>query len=239
MLKRVWGSFSAILICVSLIHAYGMYVIDTPTKNILDYTTYGTNIKFFSQGSIISEFNFGIFKFLNIGMSWEVDSIVGNENPTFGIPSPVIKIVIYEGNQNGFPGVALGYAFQGFIIQGYSAYNNIFVQQGRGGYLVFGSEIFIEGLSYNIGANINDFSTGKVFFFSSLEKAIYDGAIFKVEFDNVNTEYFSDARVNVGFEVFLTEHLGITLVVRDLFGKAYLGRVPNERMIQIGYSGKF
>jgi hypothetical protein len=170
-----------------------------------------------------------------------VDGVIGNEKPTIGIPSPVIKIVIYEGNPNGFPGVAMGYIFQGFIIQGYSGYNNIFVQPGRGFYLVFGSEIFIEGLSYNVGASINDFVTGKVLPFASFDKTIGkdERAIFKFEIDNINTDHLSDSRNNTGLEVFFTEQFGITFVFRDLFGKTYPGRVPNERLIQIGYSGKF
>jgi hypothetical protein len=217
-----------------------MYVIETPTKNILNYGSYSINIMNTSYGIIISELNFGLFKILNMGASWEMDYIIGNETAKFGIPAPVIKISIYEGNSNGFPGFALGYSFQGFIIDGYTDYNSIFMQPGRGLYLVFGSEIFVEGLLYNVGANINNFGTCKVYPFLSLEKTIGkdERAVFKFEIDNIDTDSLSNSRINTGLGVFITDQVGVIFVVRDVCGKKDVGRIPNERRLQLGVTSK-
>jgi hypothetical protein len=135
-----------------------------------------------------------------------------------------------------WPGIAVGYDGQGYFYD--SDYDGEYKQRGKGVYVLFGRELFIEGLQLNIGFNINDFSKTKVYGFLGATVPIYrDIVSFMAEYDNVN--YFPDARLNAGLRFTLTETIDIDFVMRDCWGRNWDDRLPNERVFKVGYTGKF
>ncbi|MDR1122728.1 MAG: hypothetical protein LBL02_01710 [Endomicrobium sp.] len=234
MLKKILVSFVAVLSYVSFLYASKIYVIDTPTTGILSYGSYSVDFRCFSHGSIISEINFGVFKPLDLGVSWELDKFIGDENIKTIVPAIHVKFRLYEGNMI-LPGIALGYDAQGIFINGVYKY----IQNCKGLYFVTGREFFIEGLMFNLGINVNDFSKSKIYLFSNATVPLYKELVsFMLEYDNVNC--FSDARFNCGLKFSVTEYLDIDCIVRDCWGKKDVRAVPkNERVLRVSYLGKF
>jgi hypothetical protein len=234
-LKKILGSFIAILVFVSLSFADKTYIIDTPTAGILSYGSYDFGFKCFSHGNIISKIDFGVFEFLNIGLSWEFDRLIGDENIKVAIPALDVKIRPYGGNMT-LPGLAIGYDGQGCFIDENS--NGDYLQKEKGMYIVTGRELFLDGLMFNIGANINDFVKAKVYgFINALVPVYKESLYFMTEYDNIN--YFPAARLNFGLRFAVTEYINIDCIMRDCWGKNDLSRIPNERIFKISYVGKF
>ncbi|MDR2395981.1 MAG: hypothetical protein LBD57_05220 [Endomicrobium sp.] len=211
------------------------YVVDTPTYGSLSYGSYDFGFRCFSSGNVLSNIDFGVFKFLNIGMSWEIDKLIGYDNIKVAIPTLNVKLKIYEGSMV-LPGIAIGYDGQGYFID--TSLKSGYVQKARGLYFVLGREIFFDGFILNIGANVNDFSVVKVYgFINSMIPIFKEIMYFMTEYDNIN--YFPDARLNWGLKLSLSEYLDVDCIIRDCFGKDDITRVPNERILKLSYSGKF
>jgi hypothetical protein len=215
--------------------------MDTPSIYLVDYTSCLTNIKYFSYGSMIFSSGFGVARFFSLELLWEIDSVIGNTKPRFGIPTIDAKFCIFSGNMNGAPGFSVGYSGQGTFVGDYNDYYNWFVQRGKGLYGVFGGECAKDFL-YSFGINFNDFRTFDVLMFLNFKKTFGKKEMFAVgvEFDNINVKEFSDTRANVSLEMGFTEYFTILVALRDLFGeKGNSCRVPCERVVQIENSHKF
>jgi hypothetical protein len=216
-------------------------VLDTPATGILSYGSYSADFRCFSHGSVISEINFGVFKPLDLGVSWELDEFIGDKNIRTIVPALHVKLRLYGGSMT-LPGFALGYDGQGIFIKRKGYHDGGYDQRCKGLYFVTGREFFIEGLMFNLGINVNDFSKPRIYWFSNATAPLYKEFIsFMLEYDNVN--YLPDARLNCGLKFSVTEYLDIDCIVRDCWGKKEekkdMIRVPNERCLRISYLGKF
>jgi len=212
-----------------------LYVMDTPTINILNYGSYGADFRMFSAGSVQTKLNFGVLKNLNIGVSWEVDNFIGNDQMQAAVPALAVKVRLYDGNMT-WPGIAVGYDGQGYFY--IPNYDGDYMQKGRGIYVVVGRELFFQGLMIDAGLNMNDFSESRVFGFVNAVIPMYQEVLFfMAEYDNIN--YLPDARLNLGIRYALTDSIDLDFMVRDCWGKETLGKIPNERVFKISYTGKF
>ena len=212
-----------------------MYVIDSPTTNILNYGSYDISFRAFSEGGVHARLDFGVFKFLNLGISWELGRFLGNEDIKPAVPSISVKCKFYDGDMT-WPGVAVGYDGQGYFYDG--DYDGDYHQRGKGLYIVAGREFFFEGLILDFGLNMNNFSKPNVCaFINALVPLYQDNLFFLTEYDNIN--YFPEARWNTGIRFALTRVLDIDFVIRDCFGKNTKDKVPNERVFKVSYTGKF
>jgi hypothetical protein len=237
MLKRILSLFLMFFMFVTLSFAAKTYVIDTPTYGLLTYGSYDFGFRCFSNGNVISNIDFGVFKPLNIGVYWEIDKLIGKDNIKVAIPTLNIKLRIYEGDMI-FPGIAIGYNGQGYLIG--TGLKSGYVQKAKGLYVVLGRELFFDGFILNVGANINDFSIVKVYgFVNTMVTLFKDFLYFMTEYDNIN--YLPDARLNCGLKLSLSEYLDVDCIVRDCFGKSNATGtgVSNERILKLSYSGKF
>jgi hypothetical protein len=235
MLKKILGSLATVLLCFSFLYADKTYVIDTPNTGILSYGSYSTNFRYFSYGNVASELNFGVFNPLDLGISWELDKFIGDKNINASVPALHVKLRLYEGNMI-LPSFALGYDGQGTFIN--RDCDGGFEQKCRGLYFVTGREFFVEGLMFNLGININDFSLPRLYWFLNITVPVYKEFVsFMLEYDNVS--YFPDARLNCGVRVALTEYVDLDCIVKDCGGKGSFGRISNERVLKISYLGKF
>ncbi|MDR0617421.1 MAG: hypothetical protein LBG23_01400 [Endomicrobium sp.] len=235
MLKKVLSLFFMFFIFATVSFAAKTYVIDTPMYGLLTYGSYDFGFRCFSNGNVISNIDFGVFKPLNIGMSWELDKLIGDKNIKVAIPTLNIKLRIYEGDMI-FPGIAIGYNGQGYFID--TSLKSAYVQKAKGLYVVLGRELFFDDFMLNVGVNINDFSIVKVYsFINTMFPLFKDSIYFMTEYDNIS--YLPDARLNCGVKLSLLEYLDVDCIVRDCFGKGDITRVSNEKILKLSYSGKF
>ncbi|MDR2811786.1 MAG: hypothetical protein LBB06_01600 [Endomicrobium sp.] len=237
MLKKILVLLATVLGGVSFLYASKTCVLDTPTTAILSSGSYSADVRYFSHGNIISEINFGVFKSLDLGVSWEIDKFIGNKNIKAVVPALHVKLRLYGGSMT-LPGFALGYDGQGTFINRDSDGGCGYMQRYKGLYFVIGREFFVEGLIFNLGINMNDFSKPKIYWFLNATSPLYKEFVsFMLEYDNVN--YFPNARLNCGLRFSVTEYLDIDCFVRDCWGKKDTKRVPSERLLRISYLGKF
>ena len=208
-------------------------LIDTPTHSILDYGSYEIQFRIFNNGGVTPKLSFGIFKVLNIGVSWEFSNIIGVGNTIVAIPALQLKLNVYEGDKN-FPGVAVGYDGQGFF---YDDSKSEFLQKGKGAYVVAGKELFLPGLNFNIGLNVNDFKDVALIGFAGSSYSIVDETLLAMlEYDNIGKGAYS--RLNVGFKLWVTENFGIDLMLRNIL-TGEEERLGCERVLRLSYQGRF
>ncbi len=225
----------AVLLVASVSYADKLFLIDTPTTNILNYGSYNVNFRAFGNGGIQTRLDFGVFKLLNVGVSWELDNFLGNEQVEAAVPALSVKFKLYQGNMT-WPGIAIGYDGQGYYYN--RDFDGDYIQRGKGLYVVLGRELFFEGLMVSLGANMNDFGDPRVYGFLSAIVPLYEESIyFMTEYDNIN--YFPEARLNAGLRFALTDAIDVDLIMRDCWGKDAYDKFPNERVFKISYTGKF
>jgi hypothetical protein len=228
MIKKMFILMFLIFATVSLAFASRSYVIDTPCHGLLSCSSYNLGFNFFSQGGVISKIDFGVLKFLNVGLSWELDRFIGDKRIKAVFPALQMKLKVYNGNMI-LPAVSVGYDGQDYL------------RESRGAYFVVGKEVFIENLIFNVGISVNPFRgfTNATFLFY---KEIVS---FMVEYDNINISDYKHARFNVGLKFALTKRFDVDYIIRDCLGKRIENfenkdlRVPNEKILKINYFGKF
>lgn len=235
MYKKIIYSFIALVSFASVSLANNLYIMDSPTTGILNYGSYDVSFRFFNGGSIQTRLDFGVFKFMYVGVAWELDDFVGNENCTVAIPALSVKFKLFEGNMT-WPSLAFGYDGQGYFYD--RDFDDDYIQRGRGVYLVAGREMFLEGLNMNLGLNMNNFDEPEVHaFVNAIIPFVKDAFFFMAEYDNMG--YFPDARLNFGLRLTLTEVVDIDFMMRDCWGKESYDKIPNERVFRVSYTGKF
>ncbi|MDR1195577.1 MAG: hypothetical protein LBL00_03770 [Endomicrobium sp.] len=237
MYRKIAASFICLVSLVSVSLANSLYILDSPTTGILNYGSYDVSFRFFGRGSVQTRLDFGVFKFMYVGIAWELDDFIGNENAKIAVPALSVKIRLYEGNM-AWPSFAIGYDGQGYFYD--QDYDDDYRQRGKGLYLVAGREVFFEGLNVNLGMNMNNFKEPGVHgFVNAIIPAPFakDTFFFMAEYDNIG--YFPDARLNFGLRLTLTEAVDIDFMMRDCWGKEADDKFPNERVFKVSYSGKF
>ncbi|MDR2426347.1 MAG: hypothetical protein LBD46_04105 [Endomicrobium sp.] len=237
MHRKMVFSIVGLISLVSVSFANNLYILDSPTTGILNYGNYDISFRFFGGGSVQTRLDFGVFKFMYVGVAWELDDFIGNENMIIAVPALSVKIRLYEGNM-AWPSFALGYDGQGYFYD--QDYEDSYLQRGKGLYLVMGREVFVEGLNLNLGINMNNFKEPGVHgFINAIIPAAFatDTLFFMAEYDNIG--YFPDARLNFGLRLNLTEAVDIDFMMRDCWGKESNDKFPNERVFKVSYSGKF
>ncbi|MDR3274599.1 MAG: hypothetical protein LBS81_01135 [Endomicrobium sp.] len=235
MIKKMLALMFVVFSVASLAFAAKSYVVDTPSSGILSYGSYTTGFRFFSNGGIISKINFGVFKLLNIGLSWELDQFVGDKQVKVATPTLQVKLRVYEGNMI-LPVAAIGYDGQGYF---FDPGEKKYLQKDRGLYFVVGREFFIEGLMFNVGININAFLKPKLYGFVNATALLYKEAVyFMAEYDNIGD--YRDTRLNLGLRFAFTEYIDADCIIRDCWGKDDKNsRISNERIFKVNYYGKF
>jgi hypothetical protein len=224
---------SVFFINTSLFAAGITELIDTPTHSILDYGSYEIQFRIFANGGVTPRLNFGIFKVLNIGVSWEFSNIIGVGNAIVAVPALQLKLNVYEGDAN-LPGVAVGYDGQGFF---YNDSDGEFLQKGKGVYVVAGKELFLPGLNFNIGLNVNDFKEVRLLGFAGSSYSIVDETLLAMlEYDNIGQGAYS--RLNAGFKLWATENFGIDLILRNIL-TGDQEKFGCERVLRLSYQSRF
>ncbi|MBQ4178983.1 MAG: hypothetical protein II598_04505 [Elusimicrobia bacterium] len=209
------------------------YLVDTPTYSILDYGCYDVLFRVFSGGGVLAKLNFGVFQILNLGVSWELGSLIGCYDVSVAVPALQVKCNIYSGDEN-VPGFAVGYDGQGFF---YDKDDGDFIQKGKGIYLVAGKELFFPTLNINAGINMNDFKNpGVLGFINASYEILEESLMAMLEFDNIGGG--KDGRLNLGFRVWITDDFDIDFILRNCTTPDQ-DRFGCERILKISYQSRF
>ncbi|MDR2860865.1 MAG: hypothetical protein LBV66_03420, partial [Elusimicrobiota bacterium] len=216
-------------------YANKINVMDTPTTKIIEYGSYEADFKIFNEGGVTPRLIFGVFSFLDLGISWEVQNLVGYNQAYAAVPALHAKAQIYSGNMS-FPAIAAGYDGQGYMHKRDA--NDRYFQDPKGLYLVIGREVISEGILMNLGVNSNTLRDGEVYCFLNLTAPLgSDSFLFMAELDNIKS--FSDSRINLGLRIMLSDSIMIDLMVRDCWGSKEESLYPNDRILGLSYTGQF
>lgn len=213
-------------------------VADAPTASVLDHMGYSARTRFFAQGGMLEYVSFGVFPNLNLGASFNIDGLIGNDtNVRVRAPDIQVKYRFYEGDRY-IPAFAMGFDGQGFL---YSSQDKRYNQRQRGFYVVASQELGLPGLQLHPSLNISDFDTNSIFAAFPLTYNIRDKAVVLAEWDNaIGT--VKNSRLNAGLRAFITSNLNLDFIVRSIGqGGTYAdgsNRGP-ERVMQLKYTGSF
>ena len=236
MLKKLLIVFCLLIVSLFATNSYCSnitYLMDTPTHSILDYGSYDLQFRIFSNGGVLTKLNFGVFKPLNVGISWELANIIGVDDVTVAIPALQVKLNLYSGSEK-LPGVAIGYDGQGYF---YDKDESDFIQKGKGIYVVTGKEIFFPSLNLNIGLNFNDFKEPCLLGFAGASFVIVDEVLmFMAEYDNIGKGAY--ARANAGLRLWITENFDLDFILRN-FTTTDKEKFGCERIFKVSYQSKF
>ncbi|MBN1384661.1 MAG: hypothetical protein JW983_07275 [Elusimicrobia bacterium] len=206
-------------------------IIDIPTAEVVEYTSFKLSFRMHGSGGIIPKMVFGVFKPINIGMSWDINNLIGTGHNEIDTQPPAIffKARIFSGGMI-IPAIAIGYDGQG-----YGTYNDDtdkYQYREKGIYLTLTREFFIPGLETSFGCNIYDFDDDGLFGFIGFCYGIENKILFLGEYDNISSA--PENRANLGAKIFITDKVDVGVAGRNLF------RGPeSERIAIIKYNGKF
>ncbi|MDR2772153.1 MAG: hypothetical protein LBB93_01640 [Elusimicrobiota bacterium] len=225
------------LLAISAIPTYAaqISIIDSPTTQIIEYGSFNVDFKVFREGGLTPKLEFGVFSFLNLGVAWEVQKLIGDSQADLAMPTLQVKVQIYSGDMS-LPGIAIGYDGQGYIHMENEP--DKYYQEPRGVYILIGREVFTEGLIMNVGVNSNTLKDGEIYGFINMSLPVgSENFLFLAEYDNIN--YMPDSRLNLGVRIVLSPDVRVDLIVRDCWGANEEGLFPNDRMLKLSYTGQF
>jgi len=220
--------------------AASIKLVDTPTAAIVDYYSMDLNFRLYRGGGVIPQLSFGVFRRLNIGFSWDIDRLIGTQDPEPRRPVLNLKFRLFDGSKN-MPAIAIGYDGQGYI---YNNGSGLYDYREKGVFLVTDTEIFTANLMTHLGANVN-FTTennrdvAKVYGFIGLDYTLADdetkilGLI--AEYDNLFHD-MDDTRLNAAVRLYPTEDIYIDFAFKDL---ASPRNTEIDRLVEINYQTKF
>ncbi|ACC97860.1 hypothetical protein Emin_0300 [Elusimicrobium minutum Pei191] len=231
-MKRLF-SVIFLLVCAVCVHAQDLrkdsILIDVPTAETLDHYSLDFNTRFFSQNSVMTSVDFGVYPRLNIGFSIAAQELIGNETPIKVLtPQLQAKFKIYDGSLY-LPAIAIGYDGREYF---YDRHIKEYAHEKKGGYLVLSREIIIPNLQVHPGINFSDFDSSDIFFFTGVNFNIEDKVNVLFEWDNVHN--IKDSRLNAGLRIYLLASLDLDFAFRDMAHKDTF-----ERIVQLRWKANF
>ncbi|OGS21329.1 MAG: hypothetical protein A2252_08800 [Elusimicrobia bacterium RIFOXYA2_FULL_39_19] len=229
-----------LLLITQGLHASSVRLVDTPTANIIDYYAMAIDFRLYNNGGVISQLNFGVFRKLNIGCSWDIDRLIGTQDPQPRMPTLSIKFRIYDGSKN-MPAIAFGYDGQGY---NYDESSSTYQSKEKGVYFVTDTELLAQNLFMHLGMNMNfskenNKDKTNVLGFIGFDYTLMDDetkiATLIMEYDNL-FKYIEDAKLNGAIRIYPTNDLTIDFAFRDI---ASPRKLNTERFAQINYQTKF
>lgn len=214
-MKKIIFSLFILVAFVPLLFSQDIELIDIPTAYTLDYGTYKFSFENYQQGNILNKFIFGVTEEMNLGVSLDIENLIGSKPIILRFPCLYLKFKIYGGSEK-FPAVAIGYDQQG---RGeYLEEIEEYKQREKGIFVVFSKESFTQGLQINLGANVyqlKDFSFNQdVYGFLGVDYSPIDKISLYLEYDNFRLN--KTGRVNFGIAYALLPNVNIKLYFKDV-----------------------
>ncbi|MCG2727001.1 MAG: hypothetical protein L6420_12270 [Elusimicrobia bacterium] len=213
-------------------------LIDMPTAGILDYYGFLIKTRFFNDGGIVGNLNFGVMERLNLGASMNIEKFIGSDSDVKMVrPEIQVKFRFFDGGYYT-PALALGYDGQGYF---YDKNQKKYMEKGRGLFVVGSKEFGMPNLVFHGGLNVSDFDDNYVFGFLAMNYTLEDQVSFILEYDN----FFHSgdpSRTNIGTRFYITPYFQLDLALRE-FGKNIVfsngAKRKSERIVQMSYTTSF
>ncbi|MDD5687160.1 MAG: hypothetical protein PHE88_04925 [Elusimicrobia bacterium] len=206
-------------------------IIDIQTAEVVEYSNYELSFRMYGSGGVLSRMVFGVFKPINIGMSWDINHLIGAGSTKVDTMPPAIffKARVYSGGLM-IPAIAIGYDGQG-----YGNFNkdiDKYQYREKGVYLALTREFLVPGFETTFGCNIYDFDKEGVFGFVGVNYGVENKLLLLGEYDNIRST--PGNRANLGIKLLITNNVDVELAGRNLF------KGPgSERLVIIRYKGNF
>jgi len=206
-------------------------IIDIPTAEVVEYSNYDLNFRMYGAGGVLSKMTFGVFKPINVGISWDVDKLIGLGSTIIDTRPPAIlfKARVFEGGLK-LPAVSVGYDGQGY--GNYNGDTDKYQYREKGVYLSLTREYLVPGLEMSFGGNIFDFDSDGVYGFLGATYGIENKVLILSEYDNIKK--MPENRANLGMKLFVTSNVDVAIAGRNLFKGT-----QSERIAIVNYRGKF
>jgi hypothetical protein len=204
--------------------------VDIPTADILDAGTYSTAFRMYSGGGLMSRLLLGPFRRLNLGVSFDVQHLIGGGDPHMITPAIHLKVRAFDGT-DVLPALAIGYDGQGYL---YQSSTKRFQDDRRGLYLVGSHEILLPDLEIHAGVNMSEFDDAKAFGFFGSTYRITNAFAFLVEYDNIRNAPTN--RVNIGGRFWIIPSFNVDFAARNVGRNGIRGA---ERILRLNYVGNF
>jgi hypothetical protein len=206
-------------------------VVDIPTSDILDPSTFSTSFRFYNDGGIMSRLVIGPFRRVNLGISFDAQRVIGSADPHLIRPSVFFKLRFFDGN-DFLPAFALGYDNQGYL---YQESTKRFLQDEKGIYLVGSHEILLPNLELHAGMNVpKEDSDAKLFGFFGASYKIVPSFALLAEYDNIRNAPTN--RVDLGGRFWVTPFFNVDVAARNVGRGESRGA---ERIVRLNYVGNF
>ncbi|OIO05478.1 MAG: hypothetical protein AUJ52_13695 [Elusimicrobia bacterium CG1_02_63_36] len=212
-------------------------LIDLPSAAVLDLGGFANRSRFFSSGGFVDWLGFGVYPRVNLGVSFNVERLVGNDSPVqLTRPELQLKMRFFDGDRY-IPAFAFGFDGQGWL---YNRPDKRYNHKQRGVYFVGTQEIGIPGLQAHAGMNVSDFDSNSLFGMIGVSLNLRDKLKLMTEWDAINN--VSDSRFNAGLRFYLTPYFNFDVAVRAIgHGGTFSNGQPREpeRVVQFKYVGNF
>lgn len=216
-------------------------IIDTPTAFTIAKGTYKISFLEYDNGGMELKTYLGLHDIFYLGVSLDVQSAIGRDDPEFNIPGVVGKVKFTDG-WNVFP-IALGAGYDSF----YTGYEGLVVNNANelnrvmyGPFFVLTGSIYLFDSEQYLSAGVRlpaqpYYTPDDTSYFASLD--IPMGEFFRFQFEMERVYWnFRDNELwlyNVGLKYNYYDHIGFTVAVimQD-------DQKPN-RIVRIEYHGEF
>jgi len=225
------------LLAVSLLifapYSFALNYIDIPTVKTEEKGRFGLQFRVFGKGSLLTRFTVGINHFITLGVPFEVENFIGQENLEADFPILMMLKIKIEPSSTYLPLIGLGYD-----PVKYGQLNLAEEKVERGGYLVFGCrERSVGGIKYYLSAGfsapLRDYEPEGIIAFGGLKVAFNENLSLLAEIDQVylSAKDREKAKYNAGFKYKIVPNLSFT------FGLRQLTQNRPERIVSINYQG--
>ncbi len=209
-------------------------VINTPTANSVDFGGYSLSFRVYGQGSILARLFYGIImENLTLGISFNIENVVGTGNITPRRPYLYIKLPLYSGSFT-WPALSIGFDEQGF-----GNYNNetgTYQFDPMGFFLVFTKMNFAPNLNISAGINTNYLiiqdGREKIMGFINAYFAVGPNFMTLAEVKSLGAG--REVYGNAGFKFLLSPELHFEVAALNI---GNVGEI--ERILRITYKGLF
>ncbi len=247
-MKRTSGKPAIISMLLIILYAATAYpqgkqtsVIDTPTAFTISKGTYKVSLLEYDNGGMEFKTFLGLHDIIYLGVSLDVQSAIGRDDPEFNVPGVIARIKFTDGHE-AFP-VAIAAGYDSFYT-GYEGkeddVKNDVNKVIYGPYLVFTGSIYLLDAEQYLSVGVRtptqpDYKPENTSYFTSLDIPMGDFFRFQFEVERVywNLRDADDWLFNPGLKFNYFDHIFFT------FGVMIEDDEKPNRIIRFEYHGEF
>ncbi len=215
-------------------------VINTPTAVTLDRGVYDVSFFAYNSGSLLSQASLAVHSNILLGVTFDVENIIGEETPRMNVPGVNARFKFTDGTPE-FP-ILLAIGYSSFYSSRYSRTDetdNPFNRQLYGPYFVITKPVFIAGSEQHVHFGLRSpvqpvYLPEDTALFMSFDYPL-GNFVPMIEIEHVVFDYrrMDEILYNAGFRFLFAENLAIEFNVISGLG------LTSNRMVVIQFMDKF